>query len=220
MLCECPKITEVRIVSDRTSRLICVRHGESENVTERRAGAVPHAGLTIAGHAQAELLAGRLRASGERIAAVYASDAIRAVETARHLTDADVVQVHDLAEVHVGEIEGSSDPGALRRTAEILRAWVVEGDWSAAVTGGESGWAVRRRVARALIRIARAHPAETVVVVGHVGSLTAGLAALCEGLEVWGRPLPHAIPFEVTFDETNTWRCDWPPPEQAPRDQD
>ncbi|MFG6193023.1 histidine phosphatase family protein [Nonomuraea sp. JJY05] len=63
-----------------------------------------------------------------------------------------------------------------------------------------------------------AHPAQvvacaggTVVLVGHVGSLTAGLSVLCGlGEQVWGRPLPHAVPFPVEWDG-RAWRCaSWP----------
>ncbi|MEV4801951.1 histidine phosphatase family protein [Nonomuraea sp. NPDC049421] len=50
-----------------------------------------------------------------------------------------------------------------------------------------------------------------VAVVGHVASLTAGLAVLCGlGGRVWGAPLPHAEPFAVEWDGT-AWRCgSWP----------
>ncbi|MGV9377233.1 histidine phosphatase family protein [Nonomuraea sp. NPDC003707] len=52
----------------------------------------------------------------------------------------------------------------------------------------------------------------TVALVGHVGSLTAGLSVLCPGLgeQVWGAPLPHAVPFPVEWDG-RSWRCaSWP----------
>ncbi|MGW4964312.1 histidine phosphatase family protein [Nonomuraea sp. NPDC004186] len=64
-----------------------------------------------------------------------------------------------------------------------------------------------------------AHPGQmaacgggTVALVGHVGSLTAGLSVLCPGLgeQVWGAPLPHAVPFPVEWDG-RSWRCaSWP----------
>ncbi|TDD12602.1 hypothetical protein E1292_01310 [Nonomuraea deserti] len=59
--------------------------------------------------------------------------------------------------------------------------------------------------------MAAAHPGATVAVVGHVGSLTAGLNALCGlGARVWGAPLPHAVPFLVEWDG-RSWRCEaWP----------
>ncbi|WP_369410545.1 hypothetical protein [Kribbella orskensis] len=58
----------------------------------------------------------------------------------------------------------------------------------------------------------RAHPAQRVVVVGHVASLSVALSSLCGlGSTIWGRPLPHAEPFRVTSDADGSWLCeDWP----------
>ncbi|MFI6044928.1 hypothetical protein ACIA8C_25085 [Nocardia sp. NPDC051321] len=47
------------------------------------------------------------------------------------------------------------------------------------------------------------HSEETVVVVGHVASLTLTVASLC-GL--WDTPLPHAAPFVVEWDG-RSWHC-------------
>jgi alpha-ribazole phosphatase/probable phosphoglycerate mutase len=63
----------------------------------------------------------------------------------------------------------------------------------------------------ALRTIAAENWGGVVALVGHVASLTAGLSALCGlGAEIWGRPLPHAVPFRVNTDGT-TWCCaNWP----------
>lgn len=188
------------------TRLIVVRHCESENLG--MAGALPNARLTPRGHDQAELLAGLLQ--DEPIAAVCSSDSVRARQTAQHLTRQNIFELPDLAEVHLGSVEGATDTATLARSAEVLRSWVVDGDWSTAVADGESGVEVKRRMVSALQMIAASHPDQTVVIVGHVASLTAALAALCDGLEVWGCPLPHGVPFIVETDGRK-WRCDnWP----------
>jgi broad specificity phosphatase PhoE len=193
------------------SRFICVRHCESDNVAQRAAGALPGARLTTRGHDQARALATRIRTEYGPIEAVYTSDAMRTIETARHLTPIEPTPLPDLAEIHLGQSEGATDSATLARTAEVLRSWVGDGDWSAAVSDGESGRQVRERVTRAFREIADRHRDQPVVVVGHVGSLTAGLSALCRDLDVWGQPLPHGVPFLVEVDHTNSsWRCDWP----------
>ncbi|MET7332307.1 histidine phosphatase family protein [Nonomuraea sp. NPDC005650] len=76
---------------------------------------------------------------------------------------------------------------------------------------GEDGHAVVARVVAVFASIAAARPGEAVVLVGHVGSLTAGLSVLCGlGERVWGAPLPHAVPFPVEWDG-RSWRCaSWP----------
>lgn len=193
------------------SRLICVRHCESDNVARRAAGALPDARLTARGHDQARALAARVRTEYGPIETVYTSDAIRTIETARHLTPIEPTPLPDLAEIHLGRSEGATDDATLARTAEVLRSWVVDGDWSAAVADGERGRQVAERVTRAFREIAGRHRDQTVIVVGHVGSLTAGLSELCRGLDVWGRLLPHGMPFPVEVDHaTAIWRCEWP----------
>ncbi|MEQ4715218.1 histidine phosphatase family protein [Nonomuraea sp. B19D2] len=194
-------------------RVLCLRHGESENVVAGAAGALPLAGLTAKGQAQAAETAELLRVEG--ITRIYASTALRARQTAEIMAHvlgpAEVVTLPGLVEMGVGRLEGATDPATRVRTAEVLRAWIVDGRLDEAVADGEDGHAVTARVVDALASIATAHPGETVALVGHVGSLTVGLSTLCAlGRQVWGAPLPHAVPFPVEWDG-QSWRCvSWP----------
>lgn len=192
-------------------RLWCLRHAESENVTQGVAGAVPAAPLTARGRRQA-VAAGRLLAS-EPIVRVYSGPAVRARETARLLAPPGVAVtvIPELAEVGIGEHEGSRDPAVRARTADVLRAWITERDLAQRVADGESGHEVIARLTAALHQIATAHPGETVAAVGHVASLTVTLSHLCTlGAQVWGSPLPHAHPFLVE-QHGERWFCPtWP----------
>ncbi|MGW6494058.1 histidine phosphatase family protein [Nonomuraea angiospora] len=216
-------------------RVLCLRHAESENVVAGVAGALPPAELTSKGRAQAAEAAERLRGAG--VTRIYASSAVRARQTAAIIAQAlgvrEVVALEELVEFGIGRLEGSTDPAVRARTAEVLRSWVVDGRLGEAVADGETGHAVVARVAAAFASIAATHPSEptthpgetvahpgepathpggTVALVGHVGSLTAGLSVLCRGLgeRVWGAPLPHAVPFPVEWDG-RAWRCaSWP----------
>ncbi|KAB8198060.1 histidine phosphatase family protein [Nonomuraea phyllanthi] len=198
--------------------MLCMRHAESENVVAGAAGALPLAALTATGRAQAAEAAERLR--GEGISRVYASTALRARQTAEIVAEAlgqvEVVTLPGLVEMGVGEREGATDPAVRARSAEVLRSWIVDGRLDEAVADGEDGHAVTARVVAALTAIAAAHRGETVALVGHVGSLTTGLSALCGlGRRVWGAPLPHATPFPVEWDGS-MWRCpSWPCPVQG-----
>ncbi|MFI7630204.1 histidine phosphatase family protein [Microbispora rosea] len=193
-------------------RIWCLRHAESENVTAGLAGAVPTAPLTGHGREQA---AGAARIlSGEPIAGIYCSTALRARQTAELLApapDVSIVEMPELAEVGIGSYEGTTDPAVHRLTAEVLRARVVDHDLERKVADGETGREVVARMTAALEVITRAHRGETVAVVGHVASLTAALTALCRlGADIWGAPLPHATPFAVEFDGED-WHCPaWP----------
>ncbi|NUW33331.1 histidine phosphatase family protein [Nonomuraea sp. SMC257] len=192
--------------------MLCLRHAESENVTAGAAGALPSARLTAKGRLQAAEAARRV--IGEGTTRIYASTAVRARQTADIMArtlGVDVVPLQDLVEVHVGRAEGAVDPATRARTAAVLRSWIVEGDLGEAVADGEDGHAVTARVAAALTSIAAEHAGETVAVIGHVASLTTGLSALCGlGRQVWGAPLPHAVPFLVEWDG-RAWQCpSWP----------
>ncbi|HEV3295743.1 MAG TPA: histidine phosphatase family protein, partial [Streptosporangiaceae bacterium] len=189
-----------------------LRHAESVNVTSGMAGAVPAVPLTARGRQQAVLAARAL--ADEPIAAVYASTAVRALQTAGFLAataDVEVTALPELAEGGIGVHEGSTDPAIRAQAAQVLHAWIVTQDLSARVADGETGHEVVARVSSAFRQIARAHAGQTVAVVGHVASLTATLGQLCGlGSEVWETALPHAYPFLIEWDG-RAWSCrSWP----------
>lgn len=192
---------------------MCLRHGESVNVVSGASGALPDVPLTTVGRAQAAAAARTLAAWP--VAHVYTSSATRARQTAEIVASAvhaGVTVMPGLTEIGIGAKEGATDSVTRVRTAEVLRSWIVEGDLSARVADGESGVEVVERMVCALGAIAEAHVAETIVVVGHVGSLTAGLTVLCKDLgpRVWGHPLPHGRCFLVEYDGS-AWTCPrWP----------
>jgi 2,3-bisphosphoglycerate-dependent phosphoglycerate mutase len=182
--------------------VLCLRHAESENVLAGASGAVPLAPLTPRGEEQARAL--RLG-----VPVAYASTALRARRTAELAAPA--VRVRDeLVEIGLGAREGVVDAGLRRETADVLRAWVVDGELGRRVADGETGHQVLERMAAGFAAV-RDGGEPRVGLVGHVGSLTLAVSALCGlGAAVWGRPLPHAVPFAVRWDGTH-WRCpEWP----------
>jgi len=196
------------------SRLVCLRHAESENVIARQAGALPSAPLTSRGRQQASAAAAALSAGETRLASsVYASDAVRARQTAEVIAAAlglRVTVLPGLSEVAMGSAEGATDPAVLRQTADVLKAWVVDGDLGPRVADGESGYDVAARVTSALTQIAAGCDGRSAIVVGHVASLTVGVSELCRnGPSLWGLPLPHAAPFPLTRGKAG-WHADWP----------
>ena len=195
----------------KSARLYCLRHGESANVIAGAAGARPSAPLTARGREQGSDAAAALHR--EHVSAVYTSDARRSQQTAEIIAATHGLRptiMADLAEVGIGALEGATDPATGALTAEVLRSWVVDGDLDPRVADGEDGHAVVVRMTRALNAIADAE-AGTAVVVGHVASLTAALATICHlGTEIWGAPLPYAVPFLVVRT-ADGWRCpSWP----------
>jgi 2,3-bisphosphoglycerate-dependent phosphoglycerate mutase len=137
--------------------LVLVRHGETDWNAEGRLQGHTDRPLNDFGRRQARELADRL-AGGDAIAAVYASDLVRARETAEivaaRLGGLPVAVDPDLREKNWGSWEGLT--GDERLTVEYV---------------GETTEAHRDRTLRAVLRIVERHPGERVVVVTHGGSL-------------------------------------------------
>jgi 2,3-bisphosphoglycerate-dependent phosphoglycerate mutase len=155
--------------------VLLVRHGESSPHVEGQPFSLVdgHGDPELApeGHAQAALVAERLIASGERIAAIYVTTLRRTHETAAPLAARLGIEPQvepDLREVFLGEWEG----GELRRRVidqdPLAAAMFEAGRWDI-IPGAEPDDDFRSRVRRGIERIAAAHPDEVVVVVAHGG---------------------------------------------------
>jgi probable phosphoglycerate mutase len=150
------------------TRMLLVRHGQTELSLARRYSGRGDPPLTPTGLAQAAAVADRL-ARVETIAAVLTSPLARARQTAAAIavtTGAPVVVRDDLTETDFGAWEGLTFAEAAARDPEIHRAWLA--DPSLPTPGGESFDAVHDRVARAGERIVAEYGGATVVVVSHV----------------------------------------------------
>jgi alpha-ribazole phosphatase/probable phosphoglycerate mutase len=109
-----------QVTGGRAMEIVCLRHAESENVLAGASGAVPHAPLTAHGRRQAAAL-------HLAVSRTYASSALRARQTAE-LIGPPVTVLAELAEVGISAREGEIDAALRRETADVLRAWVVDGD--------------------------------------------------------------------------------------------
>ncbi|MGQ0840507.1 histidine phosphatase family protein [Actinokineospora sp.] len=151
-------------------RLMLVRHGETpSNVRHLLDSKPPGPPLTELGRRQAEALAERL--ADEPVAAVYASTAVRAQETADPVAKAHGLTVEVLDGVHevqVGELEGRSDAEALGTFGGVFIRW-TRGDLAAAMPGGETGEQIVERFFAAVSAIRAAHSTGLVVLVTHGG---------------------------------------------------
>jgi broad specificity phosphatase PhoE len=176
------------------TRILVTRHGQTvTNVEERFCGHF-ETDLTTMGRLQAESLARRL--AEIPLAAVYASDLSRAIETARIATAGhglDVQLDRGLRELHYGEWEGLKGTTVARKPAWRGQHQLMKSrDPGWCPPGGESVAAVRQRVSHALDRIIRRHRRQTVLVVTH------GTAINCMLGEVLRTPIEATFSFEVT----------------------
>ena len=150
------------------TRLILVRHGETELTAERRYSGRGDVPLSPQGAEQAHATAARLAAT--KIAAIHTSPLSRCTATADAIAAATgnppVTADPDLVECDFGDWEGLTFGEVRERWPAELDRWL--GSPAEAPPGGESFRAVGLRVRRATARLREGYPGQTVVVVSHV----------------------------------------------------
>jgi ribonuclease HI/probable phosphoglycerate mutase len=150
------------------TRLLLLRHGQTELSVQRRYSGRGNPPLTGTGRQQAESAARYLAERGG-IAAVISSPLQRCRDTAAAAAKQlrlDVIIDEDLTETDFGAWEGLTFTEAAERDPELHRRWLK--DTSTEPPGGESFDAVQQRVLRARDRIIAEHGGTTVLVVSHV----------------------------------------------------
>ena len=152
--------------------LILVRHGETEWNRTGRCQGVADIDLNHNGKKQIRELAKSLK--GENISAVYSSDLIRAVETAREIAShhkLDVFIEKDLREMDQGELEGLKFSEIRERYDHVLKEW-RESPETLKLPNGESLSELQERALRVFDKILKRHSGETVVTVSHNLTIT------------------------------------------------
>ena len=169
------------------TQIILTRHGETEWNAIRRVQGWTDIPLSPRGLKQADALATRLDAFP--LAAVYASDLSRAVQTAAPAAARQGLSVGalpGLREKGFGDWEGLTQADLERDYPELWHRYNVGKDLEVVVPNGETWAQVYARVTHALHQILAAHPGpdETVLLVGHGGSARVVI------LEALQAPLP------------------------------
>ena len=150
------------------TRLLLLRHGQTELSVQRRYSGRGNPALNEVGRRQAGAAARYLAQRGG-IAAVVSSPLQRAYDTAATAAKAlglDVTVDDDLIETDFGAWDGLTFNEAAERDPELHRRWLR--DTSTAPPGGESFDDVLDRVFRVRERIIAGHQGATVLVVSHV----------------------------------------------------
>lgn len=159
-------------------QLLIVRHGETAWNAEGRIQGHSDVALSERGEAQAQELS--LRLKDVKIDAAYSSDLSRASETARRILAKRNVELNltaRLRERYYGVFEGLNVDERQTRYPEQFAASLVK-DLDFAPDGGENVRQIADRMAPLMDEIISKHLDETVLIVGHGGSLRAGLITL------------------------------------------
>jgi alpha-ribazole phosphatase len=162
-------------MSEAPTRLLLVRHGETHWNVERRFQGQQDSPLTERGRWQVERLAARLRPL--QLAAVYSSDLQRTMETARPLADGHALPVQPveaLREANFGQYEGATFAELVERFGDAVIQWAND-PVEAAPPDGETLRALHERVAAFMHEVVARHRGQTVLLVGHGGSVRAAV---------------------------------------------
>jgi probable phosphoglycerate mutase len=155
------------------TRLILVRHAETELTAQRRYSGRGDVPLSARGLTQAKATASRVAGLGRPVAAVLTSPLSRCVRTAEVLAsalgDPPVRPEPDLVECDFGAWEGLTFAEVRTRWPDEVAAWLAS--TAVAPPGGEPFTAVSSRVRRVVSRALAEYPGEAVVLVSHVSPL-------------------------------------------------
>lgn len=153
------------------TKLYLIRHGQSAGNAEGRFGGHSPMPLSELGKEQAKLTAKLL--SKEKIHAIYSSDLLRAVQTAKplaELLDLPIIQTPDFRERDVGVLEGLTFDESKRKYPKDYYA-LINRDIHHVITKGESYRQLLQRTTNALREIFDIHCGEKIVIFSHTGAI-------------------------------------------------
>jgi broad specificity phosphatase PhoE len=154
-----------------TTRLLLIRHGQSEGNAEGRFGGHTATPLSERGQREAEATARAL--APENFSAIYSSDLPRAVATAMplaQLTGVEIKQTNAFRERSVGVMEGLSFEEAAAEHP-LQYAALLRRDFEHVLLGGESYRQMLDRASLKLDQILAAHKGGRVAIFTHTGTI-------------------------------------------------
>ena len=162
------------------TKIILVRHGESIGNALGMSLGHTNLGLSEVGHRQARITAEHLK--NEKIDAVYSSDLLRAHDTAvphAELRGLTVIDSEGLREVNIGEWEGKLVSDLKRDHYEDFVIKWQQGFGTFTFPGGDNVMASATRFYNEVLRIARAHQGECVLIAAHAAVIRAFWCMTC-----------------------------------------
>jgi alpha-ribazole phosphatase len=152
-------------------KLYLIRHGETKLNKEFRFIGRTDPALSAQGESQAQALAERL--ADEDISAIYASDLLRATQTASIIagdSGVDVIETEGLREIDFGDWEGLSYNEIMEHDKETLDSW-IENPTGVDIPGGESWRDFAARINAAFDDITQNENGDAIALVTHGGPI-------------------------------------------------
>ena len=185
-----------------TTRILLVRHGQSQGNVERRFGGHSPMPLSELGFKQAEATARALAV--EKVTAVYSSDLLRAAQTAEPLaraTGLEVNRTNALRERSVGRMEGLTFEEAAEAYPDEYGA-LLRRDFEHVLLGGESYRQLLDRASAELDRAIERHRGCTIAVFSHTGTICILVLHLMGALDA-----PDLKPVWISSANCGVTRC-------------
>jgi len=151
------------------TKVLLVRHGETEWSKDDRFTGVSDIPLTDIGREHAQALARRLSRFSSQITAVFSSPMKRSIETAQIIAnqiDLSVQIVSELRELNYGAWEGLRREEILTQFFEEYTIWASDPAIHSPPQG-ETGQALIKRVLPSIERLITNYAGETIVIVAH-----------------------------------------------------
>ncbi|MFH1305992.1 MAG: histidine phosphatase family protein [Candidatus Omnitrophota bacterium] len=158
------------------TRLILIRHGETDYTLQKRYCGFSDPPLNNRGREQAKALAGRFKA--DRIDVVYSSDLERALRTAEKVfAGRSVRRSANFREVNFGIFEGMKYEEIVEKYPELYNRW-LENPAECKIPRGETLKVLEERVNAGLLSILSKHEGKIVAVVTHCGPIRVVLSGI------------------------------------------
>lgn len=170
-------------------KIYLTRHGQTDWNVQRIIQGSVDTDLNETGYKQAQELGERLSHDELDIHKIYSSNKKRASETARAVSEilnVEMVSIEGIEEIHLGDWEGKTFEQIQQDNVKQYRYWYENRRYTQS-PNGESYQQLMERFLPALVRIAKIHD-EDVLVVSHGGVL---MCLQC---------LIHDVPFELMTD--------------------
>lgn len=165
------------------TRLILIRHGETDWNAQKRYMGSTDIELNERGHAQARALKAKLE--GQFIDTIYSSDAKRAMIFARHLFENSPIEAtQELREMGFGIFEGMRYDEITEQYPELYRDWVND-PFGIDIPNGENACRFRNRIAGIFRKIVKESEDRTSAVITHGGPIGVFMSDVLGVKDIW-----------------------------------
>ena len=166
------------------TKLILIRHGETEWNLKTRYCGFNDIGLNATGRRQAKKIKSRLK--NETIHKFYSSDRRRAIETAKIIFNGTIKieKIKDLREINFGCFEGLTHEQVTKKYPQIYQKWLRDPHKNN-IPEGENISDFKKRVVSAIKKIIALNHNKTTALVFHGGSISIFLTSILKKDKFW-----------------------------------